>query len=121
MTRISEKDRDKIEQVIYLPMLMTVLHRDLAIIQNSSFKLKNPYLIWVDQTIKTVRQEYIEAKKYLQRENIKVSELNRDEAFTMFLFIYKGYEERHSYFNPRIRNKVEELMKYYLFERFNLH
>lgn len=118
MTRIPEKDRDIIEQVIYLPMVLTVLQRDLAIIQNSPFKLRNPYLIWIEQTIKIVNSEYTEAKKYLRHENIKVSEMQRDEDFTMFLFIYKGYEERHSYFNPRIRNKVEELMKYFLFERF---
>ena len=118
MTRIPEKDRDIIEQAIYLPMVLTVLHRDLTIIQSSPFKLKNPYVIWIEQTIKIVNSEYIEAKRYLRHENIKVNELQRDEDFTMFLFIYKGYEERHSYFNPRIRNKVEELMKYFLYERF---
>ena len=118
MTRIPEKDRDIIEQAIYLPMVLTVLHRDLTIIQSSPFKLKNPYVIWIEQTIKIVNSEYTEAKKYLRQENIKVNELQRDEDFTMFLFVYKGYEERHSYFNPRIRNKVEELMKYFLYERF---
>ena len=119
MTRIPEEDRDIIEQAIYLPMVLTILQRDIAIIQKSPFKLRNPYIIWIEQTIKVVQSEYTEAKKYLRHENIKVSELKRDEDFTMFLFIYKGYEERHSYFNPRIRNKVEELMKHYLYERFS--
>ena len=119
MTRIPEKDRDIIEQAIYLPMVMTVLHRDLTVIQNSPFKLKNPYLQWIERTITIVHKDLAEAKRYLRRENIKVSELKRDEVFTMYLFIYKGYEEHHNYFNPRLRNKVEELMKYYLYGRLS--
>ena len=39
MTRIPEKDRDIIEQAIYLPMVMTVLHRDLTVIQNIQKKI----------------------------------------------------------------------------------
>ncbi|WP_042349615.1 hypothetical protein [Bacillus massiliigorillae] len=119
MTRIPEKDRDIIEQAIYLPMVLTVLNRDLSTIQNSPFKLRNPYLEWIQQTMKIVQQELAEVNRFLRLENIKVSEMKRDEVFTMFLFLYKGYEEYHNYFNPRIRNKVEELLKYYLYERYN--
>ena len=35
----------------------------------------------------------------------------------MYMFIYKGYEEHHNYFNPRIRNKVQELMEMYLLKK----
>lgn len=117
MTRIPEKDRDIIEQAIYLPMVLTVLHRDLSLFQQYPFKLRKPYIELVEQTMKIIQNELSEVKRFLRRENIKVSEIKRDEAFTMFLFLYKGYEEQHNYFNPRIRNKVEELMKYYLIER----
>lgn len=119
LTRIPEKDRDVIEKAIYLPMVLTVLHRDLAIFENSHFKLRNPYIQWIEQTMKIIQQELSEVKYYLREKNIKVKEMKRDEAFTMFLFLYKGYEEYHNYFNPRIRNKVEELMKFYLYERLN--
>ncbi|MEH6944178.1 hypothetical protein [Bacillus sp. JJ722] len=118
MTRIPEKDRDIIEQAIYLPMVLTVLNRDLSIIQKSPFKLRNPYLEWIQLTMKIVQHELAEANRFLRLENIKVSEMKRDEVFTMFLFLYKGYEEYHNYFNLRIRNKVEELLKYYLYERY---
>ncbi len=64
MTRIPEKDRDIIEQAIYLPMVMTVLHRDLTVIQNSPFKLKNPYLQWIERTITIVHKDLAEAKRY---------------------------------------------------------
>ncbi|HLU21080.1 MAG TPA: hypothetical protein VKZ77_01190 [Bacillaceae bacterium] len=113
MTRISTYDRDIIEQAIYLPMLITVLNRDLSVIENSSLKLKKPYQELITATIKTVQKELAVVKRYMQKNNIKVQRLKSDDAFTMYLFLYKGYEEQHNYFNPRLRNRVEELMLYY--------
>ncbi|MGN1401457.1 MAG: hypothetical protein ACI4XL_08155 [Bacillus sp. (in: firmicutes)] len=114
MTRIPQKDRDIIEQAIYLPMVLTILHRDLALFQSCGFKLPKPYMDWVEQTIIRIQKELFDVKQFLRKENIKVNEMKRDEAFTMYIFLYKGYEEYHNYFNPRIRNKVEELLRFYL-------
>lgn len=118
MTRIPEQDRDIMEQAIYLPMVLVVLNRDLSVVENSPFKLKKPYLELIEETMKAVQKELAKVKSYLKKHNLKVEEIKRDDAFTMFLFIYQGYEEHHNYFNPRIRNKVQELMLYYLFKRF---
>ncbi|WP_108670115.1 hypothetical protein [Peribacillus acanthi] len=117
MTRIPDGDRDMIEQAIYLPMVLTVLNKDLFLIDQSPFKLKKPYKELIEAAMKVVQTELAEVKKYLRKENIKVEETKRDDTFTMFLFLYKGYEEYHNYFNPRIRNKVEELMMFYLYKR----
>ena len=117
MTRIPEKDRDILEQDIYLPMILTVLERDMQVIEKSLLKLKKPYLELVEETIKVVQREFSEVKRYMNQHSLKVDKLKQDDAFTMYLFLYKGYEEQHNYFNPRIRNKVQELMTYYLFKR----
>lgn len=118
MTRIPENDRNIMELAFYLPMVLTVLNRDLTTIHNSGFKLKDPYLHWVEETIKVVQSELANIKKYMKQNHLRVQQMNRDDAFTMFSFIYKGYEEHHNYFNPRIRNKVNELMEYYLHKKF---
>ncbi|WP_210364791.1 hypothetical protein [Bacillus sp. REN3] len=118
MTRIPEHERDIMEQAIYLPMVLTVLNRDLSVVENSPFKLKKPYLELIEETMKAVQKELAKVKSYLKRNDLKVEQVRHDEAFTMFLFIYHGYEEHHNYFNPRIRNKVQELMLYYLFKRY---
>lgn len=117
MTRIPEKDHDLIELAIYLPMVLTVLNRDLTIVETSAFKFKKTYVEWIQKTMMTIQQELSEVKQFLRKNNIKVNQIKSDDAFTLFLFLYKGYEEYHNYFNPRIQNKVEELMKYYLYER----
>lgn len=118
MTRIPSKSRDLLEKAIYYPMLIKVLEKDLYIIQNSPFKLKNPYIEWVEQTLHIVHQHLALVKHELKKQGMKVHEVKRDDTFTTYLFMYKGYEEYHSYFNPRLRNHVEELLSYYLFKRF---
>lgn len=116
MTRIPEEDRDAIEQAIYLPMVLTILNRDMAVVHRSPFKLKQPYLNLIEEAMKIVQKELAAVKRYLKSQQIKVYEQKRDQTFTMYTFLYKGYEEHHNYFNPRIRNKVQELLEYYLFQ-----
>ncbi|PLS02979.1 hypothetical protein [Neobacillus cucumis] len=117
MTRIPENDRDIMEKAIYLPMVLIVLNRDLAVVENSPFKLKKPYLNLIEETMKEIQRELAEVKQYMQKNKMKVVEIKRDDAFTMYMFIYKGYEENHNYFNPRIRNKVQELLETYFSKR----
>ncbi|WP_174730680.1 hypothetical protein [Mesobacillus harenae] len=117
MTRIPENERNIMEQAIYLPMVLTVLNRDRLIVEKSPFKLKEPYLELIEETMKVIQKELHEAKLFMRQNKLRVEELKRDESFTMYLFLFKGYEEQHNYFNPRIRNKVQELLKHYLFKR----
>jgi hypothetical protein len=117
MTRIPESERDMIEKAIYLPMVLIVFNRDLTVFQKSPFKLPKPYLELVEEAMKAIQKELYEVKQFLRKNQIQVKEIKRDESFTMFSFLYKGYEEQHSYFNPRIRNKVQELMQFYLYKR----
>ncbi|MDQ0268678.1 hypothetical protein J2S17_000547 [Cytobacillus purgationiresistens] len=50
----------------------------------------------------------------MRKSNMKLNQVSRDETFTMYSFFYKGFEEQHNYFNPRLRNKCEELLNFYL-------
>lgn len=118
MTRISSDDRDIIEDAIYLPMVLTVLERDRLIFEKAPFKIKEPYLNLVADTIKVVQKDLKITKDKMRKGNMKVEQINHDEAFTMYQFFYKGYDEQHNYFNPRIRNKVQGLLEFYLYKRF---
>lgn len=110
---IPDYDRDIIEQVIYLPMLISILEKDLKIIENTPFKLKGPYLDFVENTLKTIRIDLRDAKTYMYKNKIKVFKVQSDENFTMYRFIYKGHEEDHSYFNPALKTRSDELLRYY--------
>jgi hypothetical protein len=101
------------ENAIYLPMVLTVLNRDLSVVEKSPFKLRKPYTELIEETMKVIQRELAETKQYMKKNKLQVIETKRDDAFTMYMFLYKGYEEYHNYFNPRIRNKVQELMEFY--------
>ncbi|MBU5214545.1 hypothetical protein [Heyndrickxia oleronia] len=119
MKLIPEKDQAVIEKAIYLPMVIIVLNQDLKIINNSQIKFKSAYTEWIEKTIITVQKELSDVKLYMKQNQIKVEKMKTEESFTQYVFIYKGYEDIHRYFNPRLRNRTEELLKYYLFQRFN--
>jgi hypothetical protein len=117
MTRIPEEERNIMEKAIYLPMVLIVLNRDLSVVESSPFKLKKPYSELIEETMKDIQKELAEVKQYMKKNKLQVTEIKRDDAFTMYMFIYKGYEENHNYFNPRIRNKVQELMVSYFLKK----
>ncbi len=119
MRIIPEKDQAIIEKAIYLPMVIIVLNQDLKIINDSPIKLKSPYIEWIEKTVITVQKELSDVKRYMKQNQIKVEKMKTEESFTQYAFIYKGYETIHRYFNPRLRNRTEELLKYYLYQRYN--
>ncbi|MBN6886259.1 hypothetical protein ACUXCC_000917 [Cytobacillus horneckiae] len=114
MTRIPENDRDLIEQAIYLPMIVIILERDLQIIEKAPFKINRPYLTFVENALRKVQRDLKVVKSNMRKGNMKVQQIGHDESFTMYSFLYQGYEEQHNYFNPRLRNKCEELLDFYL-------
>ncbi|WP_453990560.1 hypothetical protein [Bacillus nitroreducens] len=117
MTRIPEDDRDIFEKAIFLPMVLTILNRDLSVIETAGFKLKKPYLQLLEHTMKMVQKDLYTIKQQMKKKNMKVWEKQRDEAFTLFSFMYRGYEEEHNYFNPRIRNEVQQLLEAYFIKK----
>ena len=77
MTRIPAEARDMIEKAIYLPMTVSILNRDMKIIQQGPFKLKDPYLHLIEQALKLAQRDLYDVKNELRRRKIKVHEVSR--------------------------------------------
>ncbi|WP_010192196.1 hypothetical protein [Bacillus sp. m3-13] len=114
MTRLSKEQIYLFEQAIYLPLLLIVLERDTSIIKDSGIKLKEPYLTLIDQVMRKIQLQLKHIKADMKQQQMKLHKLKQDESFTMYAFLFNGYEEHHNYFNPRIRNKVNELLMQYI-------
>ncbi|GIN88716.1 hypothetical protein J6TS2_51020 [Heyndrickxia sporothermodurans] len=119
MRHIPDKDKSVIQKAIYLPMVLTVLDRDLKVFNNSDVKLKTPYTEWIEETMIVIQKELSEVKRYMKQQKIKVEKGKTEENFTKYYVVYKGYDEHQKYFNPWLRNRSEEIMKYYLYRRFH--
>lgn len=101
------------ENMIYLPMIISILERDREVIETSSFKLKGPYIHIVETTLKVVRAELKEINKYARSKNMKMIKRGKDGTFTEYAFIHNGYEDKRRYMNIRLRNRTEELIGIY--------
>ncbi|MDO8224375.1 hypothetical protein [Bacillus cabrialesii] len=115
MPKRQEEIYDFIERALFLPMAITILNRDLAGIDQSTLKLKQPYKQLISESLKIAQKDLMEVRKELRKRKIVIHEAERDEAFTLYVFVIDGYEEKHRYFNPRIREQVSELLTLYLF------
>lgn len=107
---LSQDDLYHIENTIYLPMLLTILHKDRELIDAGEFKLKAPYQNLIDQAIKCVEEDWRNSRAYIKQRDMRVIKLNRDDFMTEYSFFHDGYEEKRKYMNLRLRNRTEELM-----------
>ncbi|GIN93309.1 hypothetical protein J22TS1_43600 [Siminovitchia terrae] len=117
MLQIPDNEREIIDQAIFLPMLLKVLQRDLAAVENIPFKLKTPYQHGIENTIKEVQKDLSEANRYLYKNNVKIVRGKTKNNFTDYTVIYKGGKDQRHYFNAKIQNTVEDLLDYYLVGR----
>lgn len=117
MIQIPDSDLKIIDQAIFLPMLLTVLQRDLTAVESIPFKLKQPYHHVIENTIQDVQKDLSVAKRYLHKNNIKIIRGKSKNNFTDYTVMYKGGKDQRHYFNDKIRNNVEDLLDYYLVGR----
>ncbi|MBT2573900.1 hypothetical protein J7E26_08035 [Bacillus sp. ISL-51] len=115
MPNIQNSTSDLIERGLFLPMAITILNRDLEALDSCPFKLKQPYKQLISCSLKLAQKDLIDVRKELRKRKIKMYEAERDEAFTLYVCSVNGYEEKHRYFNPRIREQVTTLVEFYLF------
>lgn len=101
------------ENMIYLPIVLVILERDLEIVENSPLKLKRPYIKIVEEAVKFAQAELKETTIYLRRNNMRVIRGKTDDTFTEYVFIHGGYEDHRRYLNVRLRNRTEELITIY--------
>ena len=101
------------ENMIYLPMILTILDQDQEAFEKGPFKLKGPYFKLIEESKKHAREELRETTIYLRRNNMKVIRNRTDGLFTEYVFINGGYEDHRRYLNVRLRNRTEELLGMY--------
>lgn len=111
MPEINAEANRYFENKVYLPMLITVLERDLLLFQTMPFKLSRPYIALADGALKRIRADLKATDIYMVRHHMR---LVGDK--TEYILIYSGIEERWTLTSEQIRCKCEELLRKYLVE-----
>lgn len=102
-----------LENMIYLPMVLTILEKDRTNFEQGPFKLKRPYIALVEDVAKQVQKELKKTHTYMIRHSLNVTRGEGDDMFTEYIFSHGDYEEHRRYLNVRLRNRVEELLSMY--------
>ncbi|WP_313894663.1 hypothetical protein [Psychrobacillus sp.] len=112
---ISDQDQEIIDKAIYLPLLVIVLNRDLMAVEETPFKLKSPYRLLIEETLKKVQKDLAVVKMYMRKNKIEVERLGENErGFTEYYTRSKDSEIRRAVNNDVLRNKTEKLLDEYL-------
>lgn len=114
MPLIPEEAIPYLENMMYLPMVLTILEKDRINFEKGPFKLKRPYIVMIEEAVKQVQKELKNTHMYMKRHSMKVLRGEGDDMFTEYVFFHGGYEEHRRYLNVRLRNRVEELLTMYL-------
>ncbi|MDW0113743.1 hypothetical protein QT711_11145 [Sporosarcina saromensis] len=102
------------ENLIYMPMLLTILSKDRQIFEKGSCKFNDPYIKLVDKALERVQADLKISSDYLRANKMKLIKGKTEETVTTYTFIYQGYEDQRRYLNARLKNRTAELMELYL-------
>lgn len=105
---------DQFENMIYLPMLLTILDRDAKVIEVTPVKFKSPYLAVINTAIKNVHRDLTSTHLYFKQHRMKMVKEGNDGDFTEYRFIIGAEQYNRRYMNFRLRNRSEELLSIYL-------
>lgn len=107
-------DMEYYENLIYLPMLLTILSKDRE--KLSGVKLEKPYHLLIDKALSLVQMELKKTHDYARQNHMKLVKGKMIGEFTEYIFFYKGYEDTREYANVRLRNRTSELIEWYFAE-----
>lgn len=96
---------------LFLSMAIVVIQQDIQHVQKGAFKIKEPYIHMLEKMISEATRERRELRKSMERKQLKVVTLHKNDSFSSFLFLCQGREEKRNYFNPAIRKKVEIIVQ----------
>ncbi|MGO4888000.1 hypothetical protein ACJ2A9_09600 [Anaerobacillus sp. MEB173] len=115
---LSHEESLLIEKSIVLPLVRTVLEKDLKTIQNSPFKIKGPYIQLVDQALLMLSKESRSIKQETFKRGIKVVKGLNDGTFSRYEYFNRGYHGELNYLNAELRNKTTRMIEKYFLSQY---
>ncbi|WP_369405067.1 hypothetical protein [Piscibacillus salipiscarius] len=102
-------------------MAIVVLEKDITHIENGAFKIKEPYLKLLRHMEQIAKNERRRLREKMRKGKMDVVYIQKNDTFSTYLFIVRGYEEERRYFNPAVRKKVENIYQELMIEALKGH
>lgn len=114
MPDITKEAYEHFERVIYNPLLIIVLEKDIDSMRHLPFKFGNIYVNLLKRALKQMKRDLKESSIYLVRHNMRLVRDKPGLESTKYTLISMGYEEHLTYANSEIKKKSEDIMSAYL-------
>lgn len=92
-------------------MAIKVLELDKKYILNGEFKIKKPYMTFINTLISKAIKQRKQLRVVMKQKNINVNFLYREGDFTYYEFIVNKSTTVKCYFNPVIKKEVEKIIE----------
>src|SRR5699024_11938367 len=115
-------NKHKIISVLYIftDMAITNLELYLKYLNNSCFKIKEPYFEIMDQLISTAIKERRRLKQLMHQHHLQVEHIKTDRLFTTYKYYLNGYVYEADFFYPVIKKYVKGIMRELIQDVMNL-
>jgi hypothetical protein len=111
---IPDHEEELIYEYIHLDYLISTLESDLKSIESAPIKIKEPYILLVEETLKKVRSDLKAVKEKMKELDIKVFSQRRvDEMFVEYPYFAHGYSGTMKYWDAALRFASTKRLKQY--------
>lgn len=107
---IMQHDFDIAARYLFVLMAIKVLEKDKNHIHDGLFKIKDPYIMIIENAIKKAIAERGRLKRKMYQNKIQVQFLYRQGHFSTYQFITKEKTQEITYMNQVMKQHVEEFL-----------
>ncbi|SDZ59019.1 hypothetical protein SAMN05421736_11982 [Evansella caseinilytica] len=108
MAKLTVEEEHLSESYILLELARKVLEKDLAKINQSPLKLKDPYIRLLEKTLHHISKELYSIKVSMRSLGLKVQLNNHDDTFSEYTIFFRGYVLTAKYLNAHLKTLVSK-------------
>ncbi|KAB7672263.1 hypothetical protein F9279_04835 [Bacillus sp. B1-b2] len=113
---LPSKERNILEHLLYLPLLLTVLERDRESTYKTPFKLRKVYENLLENTIIKIQGDLQHFKNLMNSQRMKLVKGRNNGEYTEYHFYINNDYYICRYTNNELKTNTEKLLTYYFFK-----
>lgn len=106
MAKLTAEEERLAESYILLEMARKVLEKDLARLDDTPLKLKEPYIHLLEATLHRLSRRLYTIKLHMKKAGVKVQMNEFDSTFSEYTIFFRGYVLTAKYLNIHLKHQV---------------
>jgi hypothetical protein len=106
MAKLTGEEEQLTESSILLEMARKVLEIDLARMDQTPLKLKDPYIRLLEVTLYRLSRQLYVTRFTMKQLDLKIQLIKSDKTFSEYMIFFRGYVLTVKYLNAHLKNQV---------------